>query len=83
MINYFFIIILSHQTVALATYGLKTCCSNLGSIKHSYISMVKQTISKSLVVIPFPFFFLLSGAQYRIIDNIIINSNDNDNNKKY
>ena len=28
-----------------ATYGLETCCSYLGPIKHTYISMVKQTIS--------------------------------------
>ena len=41
--------------------------------------MVKQTISTSLAVIRFSFFLLLSGAQYRIIDNIIINNNDNNN----
>ena len=29
------------------TYGLETCCSYLGSIQHNYISMIKQTISKS------------------------------------
>ena len=28
-----------------ATYGLETCCSYLGSIKHTCTSMVKQTIS--------------------------------------
>ena len=33
VIHYFFIIILSQQTVVDATYGLKTCCSYLG-IKH-------------------------------------------------
>ena len=30
-----------------ATYSLETCCSYLDSIKHTYISMVKQTISTS------------------------------------
>ena len=53
--------------------GLETCCcSYLGSIKHTYISMVKQTIFTSQVVQSFSFIFLLSRAQYRII-----NSNNN------
>ena len=30
-----------------ATYALETCYLYLGSIKHTYISMVKQTISTS------------------------------------
>ena len=30
-----------------ATTGLETCCSYLGSIKHTYTTMVKQTISTS------------------------------------
>ena len=30
-----------------ATYGLEICCSYLSSINHTYISMVKQTISAS------------------------------------
>ena len=32
-----------------ATYGLEFCCSYL-SIKHTYISMIKQTISTTQVV---------------------------------
>ena len=53
--------------------GLETCCcSCLGSIKHTYISMVKQTIFTSQVVQSFSFIFLLSRAQYRTI-----NSNNN------
>ena len=44
---YYFFIILSHQQLRYATYGIETCCSYLGSIKYTYISMVKQTISTS------------------------------------
>ena len=68
--------ILPHQTFTLDylwTYGLETCYSYLGSIKHTYISMVKQTIATSYIVQSF-FFFLLRGAQFRIL---------NYNNKKW
>ena len=58
----FFIIFLSRQTAALCCLGLETCCSYLGSTKHTYISMVKQTISTSQIVQSFSFFFLYSGA---------------------
>ena len=29
------------KKLSYATYGLETYCSNLGSIKHTYISLVK------------------------------------------
>ena len=35
------------KQLGYATYGLETCCSKKGSIKHTYISMIKQTISTS------------------------------------
>ena len=44
-----------------AAYGLETRCSCVGSIKHTYISMVKQTIAPLKVVQSF-FFFLFGGA---------------------
>ena len=49
LVIYYFFIVLFCLTKQLhyATYGLETCCSYLGSIKHTYISMVKQTISTS------------------------------------
>ena len=40
----FFIFCLTKQ-LRYAADGLETCCSYLGSIKHTYISMVKQTFS--------------------------------------
>ena len=61
-----------------ATYGLETCYWYTSSIKHTYISIVKQTISTSEVVQSF--FFLLSGVQYRILNNNNNNSNNNNNN---
>ena len=42
----FFLFCLTKQ-LRYTTYGLEICCSYLGSIKHTYISMVKQTISIS------------------------------------
>ena len=60
------------------TYGLETCYSYISSIKHTYISIVKQTISTSEVVQSF--FFLLSGVQYRILNNNNDNNNNNNNN---
>ena len=47
LVIYYFFIILSHQQLRYAICGLETCCSCLGSIKYTYISMVKQTISTS------------------------------------
>ena len=64
----FFLFCLTKQ-LRYATYGLENCCSCLGSIKHTYISMVKQTIPHRRWCNLFSFFFLLSGAQYRILNN--------------
>ena len=60
--------------------GLETCCcSYLGSIKHTYISMVKQTIFTSQVVQSFSFIFLLSRDNKELSIVITINnSNNND-----
>ena len=60
--------------------GLETCCcSYLGSIKHTYISMVKQTIFTSQVVQSFSFIFLLSRDNIELSIVITINnSNNND-----
>ena len=64
-----------------ATYGIETCCSYLGSIKHTYISMVKQTVSTSYIPLwSFSCFFLLRGAQCRILNNNNNNDNNNNNN---
>ena len=73
----FFFLLLSCLTKQLryATYGLETCCSYLGSIKHTYISMVKQIISTWWVVQSFNFFFLFSGASYRIVNNNKLTNN--------
>ena len=79
VIYYFLLLFCLTKQLRYATYDLETC-SDLGSIKHTYISMVRQTTSTSKVVQSFSFFFLLSGAQYRIINNNINNSNNNNNN---
>ena len=47
VIYYFLLLFCLTKQLRYATYGLETCCSYLGSIKHTYISMVKQTISTS------------------------------------
>ena len=54
-INYFFCLA---KQLRYASYGLKTCCSYLGSIKHICTSIVKQTISTSQVVQSFSFFLV-------------------------
>ena len=69
VIYYFLLLFCLTRQLRYATYGLKTCCSYLGSINHTYISMVKQVISTSWVVHSFSFFFMLSGPWYRIINN--------------
>ena len=79
VIYYFSLLFCLTKQLHYATYGLETCCSYIGSIKHTYISMVKQTTSTSYVVQSFSFFFLLSRTQYRIINN---NNNNNNNNNK-
>ena len=64
LVIYYFIIIIIIITVIIflwkqlryATYGLETYCSYLGSIKYTFISMVKQTISTLLVVQSISFF---------------------------
>ena len=50
-------VIFFYQTVALYYLGLETCDSYMGCIKHTYISMVKQTISTSQVVLRSFFLF--------------------------
>ena len=45
VIYYFLLLFCLTKQLRYATYGLETCCSYLGSIKHTNISMVKQTIS--------------------------------------
>ena len=45
------------------TCGLETCCLYLEPFKHTYISIVKQTISTLQVVLRSFFFFLFRGAQ--------------------
>ena len=48
LVVYYFLFLLGlTKQLRYATYGFETCCSYLGSIKHSYISMAKQTISTS------------------------------------
>ena len=44
---YYFLSFCLTKQLRCATYGLETFCSYLGSIKHIYTSMVKQTISTS------------------------------------
>ena len=59
--NFVFYFYLTKQ-LCCTTYGLETCFSYLGSIKHTYISMVKQTISiQGRAAIFFLFSFYLVG----------------------
>ena len=50
-----------------ATYGLEIGCSDLGSNKHTYISMVKQPISTLQQCNIFYFSFVLSGEMTKIL----------------
>ena len=73
-----FIFFLFYIKLCYATYGLETCFSYLGSIKHT--STVKQTISTSSVVLLyffsfcFFFFFCLVGRSMEFQIIIIINN---------
>ena len=44
---YFLLLFRLTKRLRYATYSLETCCSYLGSIMHTYISMVNQTTSTS------------------------------------
>ena len=44
---FFLSLLILTKQLRYANYGLETCCSYLDSIKNTYISMVKQTISAS------------------------------------
>ena len=61
-----------------ATYDLEACCLYLGFIKHTYIFLVKLFAHRSQCSF-FPFFFVLSWAQYRILNNGDNNNNNNNN----
>ena len=56
LVIYYFLLFCLARQLRYATYGLETCSSYLGSIKHTYISMVTQTISTSQVAQSFSFF---------------------------
>ena len=62
-----------------APYDLETRCSHLGSIKHTYISLVKLFPYRSQCNF-FPVFILFSWAQHKILNNDNNNNSNNNNN---